>query len=117
MAAGPQPGMGQMFDAAYFQTDLRSQVSEVGPNAVVKMYLHSGTEYLIRDVVKTTDGYVLLNVHPSEQPGSIVAASSSAYSSTPGSGHHPVAVTYESIANIYLSSTTAALRPKVGFNL
>jgi hypothetical protein len=105
-----------MFDAGYFQTELRSQVSQVGPNAVVKMFLHNGTEYLIRDVVKASPGYVMLNVHPTEQPGAIVAASSSAYSATPASGYHPVAVTYESIANIYFSTTSAAMRPKAGFN-
>ena len=105
-----------MFDAIYFRTDLKAQVGQVGANAVVKMYLQNGAEYLIRDVVKTADGYVLLNVHPTEQPGPIVAASTSDYSRVPTAGYHPVAVRYESISNIYFSSTSAAMRPRVGFN-
>jgi hypothetical protein len=104
-----------VFDAMYFRKHLKTQVGQVGANAVVKMYLQSGTEYLIRDVVKTTKGYVLLNVHAAEQPGPIVAASSSAYSQLPAAGYHPVAVRYESIANIYFSSTSSAMRPRVGF--
>ena len=105
-----------MFDVTYFRKYLKTQVEQVGANAVVKMYLQSGAEYLIRDVVKTTKGYVLLNVHAAEQPGPIVAASTSAYSHVPAAGYHPVAVRYESIANLYFSSTSAAMRPRVGFN-
>lgn len=52
-----------MFDANNFQGVLKTQAEQVGPNAVAKLYLHNGTEYLIRDVVEAHAGYVLLNVH------------------------------------------------------
>ena len=105
-----------MFDATYFREGLRKQVDQVGGNPVVKVALHSGEMYLVRDVVETLDGVVLLNVHPADAPAGIVAPSTSAYSGTPSPGYHPLAIAYEAIANVYLSTTTAAQRPRIGFN-
>ena len=105
-----------MFDAKYFRESLAKQVENVGGNPVVRMVLNDGQEYLVRDVVETTPGYLLVNVHPPETTGEIVAASTSAYSMVPETGFHPAAVAYESIAHVYLSTTTAEQRPRVGFN-
>lgn len=105
-----------MFDASYFREGLKKQVEQVGGNPVVKLALHSGEMHLVRDVVETRDGFVLLNVYPSGHPAGIVAASTSAYSNVPPSGYHPLAVAYEAISNVYLSTTSAAQRPRIGFN-
>ena len=104
-----------MFDASYFRESLAKQTKDVGGNPVVRVVLRGGQEYLVRDVVETKPGFVLLNVHPAEVTGHIVAPSTSAYSMIPETGFHPVAVAYESIAHVYLSTTTAEERPRIGF--
>ena len=105
-----------MFDAEYFRDRLKCQVDQVGGNPVVRLALKGGEEYLIRDVVETTPGYVLLNVHPFNAIAGIEAPSSSAYSRVPTGGYHPTAVSYDAISHVYLSTTTEGQRPKVGFN-
>ncbi len=106
-----------MFDADYFREGLRKQVEEAGGNPVVKVVLHAGREYLVRDVVQTAPGYVMLNVYPPEETAGIVAPSSSAYSTVPQAGYHPTAVAYEAIAQVYVSNTTSEMRRRIGFIL
>lgn len=105
-----------MFDAWYFREGLLKQVQQVGGNPVVKLGLTNRQLFLVRDVVEVRDGFVLLNVYPPDTAAAIVAPSTSAYSNVPSTGYHPLTVAYEVIADVYLSTTTAAQRPRVGFN-
>ena len=62
------------------------------------------------------DTYFLDGLRKQVEQASIVSPSSSAYSRVPETGYHPLAVAYESIAQVYLSTTTTEQRPQVGFN-
>jgi hypothetical protein len=105
-----------MFDEIFFRQSLQSQAAAIGGNPVVRLVLRSGEEFLVRDVVETQRGVVLLNVHPPEHPAGIVAPSSSAYTQVPTSGYYPLAVSYEAISHVQLSTTTAEHRLRIGFH-
>ena len=104
-----------MFDQIYFKESLREQVVAAGGNPVVTIKLQTGEEYLVRDVVKSQPGIVMLNVYPPGQSGGVRVAATSAYSGVPPAGYHPMAVAYEMISHVMLSSTTAQEHSNIGF--
>lgn len=107
---------GPLFDQTYFKDGLREQAATAGGHPVVTVKLQTGDEYLVRDVVQSMPGIVMLNVYPPREIGGVQAASTSAYSSAPPAGYHPIAIAYEMISCVILSSTTAQDHPQVGFH-
>lgn len=105
-----------MLDATYFLGGLREQVDQLDGKAVVRIALHSGAEYYVRDVVHTGDGFVMLNVYHGREGRPIVSSSSSAYAEDVPSGFHPVSISFESISNIDVLPTSDEDRRRIGFN-
>ena len=105
-----------MFDETYFRDGLRVQAAMAGGNPVVTLKLQTGEEYLVRDVVQSRAGIVMLNVYPPSRSGFVHAPTTSAYSGVPPAGYHPIAIAYEIISYVTFSTTTAQDHPRIGFH-
>ena len=105
----------RMIDADYFLRGLRQQVQELGGNVVVNVYLHSGGEFYVRDVIETHGGFVMLNVWHGQGRRPIVSSSSSAYSEDVPSGYHPTSISYESISWVNVVPADEEIHNRIGF--
>ena len=104
-----------MFNADYFRNALPSQIRGIGGNPVVKIVLRSGQELLVRNVKEAADGWLMLNLYPPDEAAGIVTSLTTSYSGLPKGGYYPGTIAYETIAQVYLSSTTTDQKPRIGF--
>jgi len=104
-----------MIDVEFFRAGLQELVRNHGGNPAVRLVLHSGAEYLVRDVIQTRQGHVVLNVYHGPAGAAIVASSSSAYECVIPSGFHPVTVAFEAISQVHVFEPSEEQRTKIGF--
>ena len=104
-----------MIDADYFLQGLSRQVQELGGTALVSITLHAGGDFYVRDVVETHQGHVLLNIWHGEAGRPIASPSSSAYTEELPSGHHPVAIAFESISCVNVLPAETEIHRRIGF--
>lgn len=69
----------------------------------------------MRDVVHTSEGYVMLNVYHAHGETPIIASSSSAYDTVTPSGFCPVTVAFEAISQVHVFEPSGAHRSQIGF--
>jgi hypothetical protein len=91
------------FDQAYFDHELGNYVSRIGGKPTVEVKLIGGDKFQVRGVVKTTTGYVTLEVRPANSATTKV--------------DELVTVAYQAISNVIVSSTSAQQWPKIGYHL
>lgn len=102
------------FDARYFTTGLEAQAQSLPGAPVVRIILHDGREFLIRDVAEAAPGYVMLEIYPPQGPArgafDFPAAVSLVESATCAT-----AVAYEAIAQVFVQAATGETANRLGF--
>ena len=102
------------FDASYFEGGLFDQLKGLPGHPVVRVILHNGREYLVRNIQGTAPGFVMLEIYPPEGEARgafrFPPAASMLEVST-----SPIALAYEAIAQVFVQSTGDDQRERLGF--
>jgi hypothetical protein len=102
------------FDAEYFTTRLPTQFKDVPGTPVVRMILHDGREFLVREIKEAAPGYVMLDIHaPQGQArGGFEFPPAVSLVETPTA---PTAIAYEAIAQVYIQAASTDAASRLGF--
>jgi hypothetical protein len=102
------------FDSTYFERGLFEQLSQLPGQPVVRVILHNGREYLVRNIQRVAPGYVMLEIHPpeGEARGTFRFPPAAALLESASS---PIALAYEAIAQVYVQSTGEDQKDRLGF--
>ena len=107
-----------MFDKAYFNSVLASQIKAAGNEPMVEVHLVSGQGHRIRSVVDAQDGWVVLETY---QRRAELTSRQGRWVGTPESAAsdelHHVAISYHTISQVVLTPTDAHEGPRIGFSL
>lgn len=102
------------FDSSYFERGLFEQLRGLPGNPVVRVILHNGREYLVRNIQGAAPGFVMLEIYPPEgeaRGGFKFPPAASLLEVTTS----PIALAYESIAQVFVQSTGDDQRDRLGF--
>jgi hypothetical protein len=103
-----------MFDSEYFSVTLPDQVRRMHGGASAELHLFSGAVYFIAVVEKVTDGYVLLQVYSNDlRPRAELSRDASA--NEINIGDDKLAVSYESISHVLVTTAPPESSRKIGF--
>ena len=108
-----------MFDKAYFNSVLASQIKAAGNEPMVEVHLVSGQGHRVRSVLDAQDGWVVLETYQrraelTSRQGRWVGAKEG--SADDGELHH-VAVSYHTISQVVITPTDTHEGPRIGFSL
>jgi hypothetical protein len=102
------------FDAAYFTSGLQAQFHDLSGVPVVRLILHDGREFLVREVKQAAPGYVMLDIYAPQgvARGGFEFPSAISLIETPT---YPTAIAYEAIAQVYLQAAPGDAANRLGF--
>ena len=108
-----------MFDKAYFNSVLATQIKAAGSEPMVVVHLVSGQGHRVRSVIDATDGYVVLETYQRRaemtgRQGRWVGTKEAAPAEH--ELHHAI-VSYHTISQIVITPTDAHDGPRIGFSL
>ena len=108
-----------MFDADYFNTQLRRDTDAMGGEPNVEVSLSNGHTYRIRSVVDVRDGYVVLEAYhlkgdlAHERPR--FADADSATAPATDQSIYRVTIAYESVSAVVIDLSQTQARARPGF--
>lgn len=102
------------FDSTYFERGLFEQLQKLPGQPVVRIILHNGREYLVRNIQGVAAGFVMLEIHPpeGEARGTFKFPAATVMLEA---GTSPIALAYEAIAQVFLQSTSEDHKDRLGF--
>jgi len=108
-----------VFDKAYFNSVLASQIKAAGNEPMVEVHLVSGQGHRVRSVLDAQDGWVVLETYQrraelTSRQGRWIGAKEA--SPADGELHH-VAVSYHTISQVVITPTDLHEGPRIGFSL
>jgi hypothetical protein len=103
-----------VFDATYFRTALQADVNASGREPIVDVHLLNGHAHRVRSVVDAKDNYVILETYQPRLDGTRGRQQWGA-DHTDGAEVMRAVVSYESVAEVVITPTRDADRPRIGF--
>ena len=101
------------FDSTYFERGLFEQLQKLPGQPVVRVILHNGREYLVRNIQSVAPGFVMLEIYPPEGEARGVFRFPPA-ASLLESPTSPIALAYEAIAQVFIQSIAEDQRDRLG---
>jgi len=108
-----------VFDKAYFNATLATQIKAAGNEPMVEVHLVSGQGHRVRSVIDATEGWVVLETYQrraelTSRQGRWIGTKEA----SPGDGElHHVAISYHTISQIVITPTDTHEGPRIGFSL
>jgi hypothetical protein len=108
-----------VFDKAYFNSVLASQIKAAGDEPTVEVHLVSGQGHRVRSIIDAADGYVVLETYQrraelTSRQGRWVGTKETSLGDH--ELHHAV-VSYHTISQIVITPTDKSEGPRIGFSL